>query len=63
MSRTIERTESQAMQEVWDARAKLHEMTKDMTFEQRQEFFAKEKMRFEELARNGEEKKNSTNQQ
>ena len=55
MSRTIERTESQAMQEVWDARAKLHEMTKDMTFEQRQEFFAKEKLRFEELARKGKE--------
>jgi len=55
MSRTIERTESQAMQEVWDARAKLHEMTKDMTFDQRQEFFAKEKLRFEELARKGKE--------
>lgn len=56
MSRIIERTESKAMQEVRDARAKLHELTKDLTFEQRQEFFAEEKRKFEELARTTEEK-------
>lgn len=51
MSKTLERTESSTMQEVREARAKLHELTKDMTVEQRQKFFAGERKRFEELAK------------
>ena len=51
MSRTVERTESQAMREVREARARLHDKTKDLTFEQRQAFFANERKRFDEIAR------------
>ncbi len=51
MGRTTERTESLAIQDVREARARLHGKTKDMTFEQRQDFFANERKRFDEIAR------------
>lgn len=57
MSKTLEQMESLAMQEVREARAKLHELTKDMTPEQRQKFFAEERKRFEEFSQSIQKQK------